>query len=129
LLFALGVRKHIDMSVAKDRNPPFMPMSDGSLRNAYTVKLRNMENRPREMEIALAGLDGAVMWSDDMPRSAAARTLRHKVAADQAAPVRVYVIAPQGTPPQDFSFTLRALDPEGGSDTHETRFDAPGDTE
>jgi cytochrome c oxidase accessory protein FixG len=126
LLFALGTRTHIDVSVAKDRNPPFMLMSGGEVRNAYTVKLRNMESRPRPMEIGLLGLDGAVMWSDDMPRGAAARTLRRTVAADQAAPVRVYVIAPEGTAQQEFSFTLRALDKEGGSDAHAARFDAPG---
>lgn len=129
LLFALGVRTHIDISVAKDRNPPFMLMSDGSIRNAFTVKLLNMESRPREMEIGLLGLDGAVMWRDDMPRSAAARTLRQTVTADQADPVRVYVIAPPETPPQAFSFTLRALDRQGGGDTHQTSFDAPGETE
>ena len=129
LLFALGVRKHVDVSVARDRNPPFMLMSDGAVRNGYTVKLRNMENRPRQMKIGLLGLEGAAMWSDDMPRSAAARTLTRKVAADQADPVRVYVIAPSSTPGQGFSFTLRALDKEGGSDSHQTRFDAPGDEE
>jgi cytochrome c oxidase accessory protein FixG len=127
LLFALGVRKHIDISVAKDRNPPFMLMSNGSVRDAFTVKLRNMQTRPRKMEIALLGLDGAVMWSDDMPRSAAGRRLIRTVAPDQAEAVRVYVIAPPQTRTQDFSFTLRALDSDGGSDSHQTRFDAPGD--
>jgi len=129
LLFALGTRRHIDISVAKDRNPAFMLMSDGGVRNAYTVKLRNMENRPREMEIGLVGLPGALMWRDDMPRSAATRMLRQEVAADEAAPLRIYVIAPAGTRPQDFSFTLRARDSEGGNDTHETSFDAPGEAE
>ena len=127
LLFALGTRQHIDLSVAKDRNPPFMLMSGGEVRNAYTVKLRNMETRPRPMEIGIEGLPGAVMWSDDMARDAAARTLKRTVASDQAAPVRVYVIAPEGTASQPFSFTLRALDKEGGSDSHKTKFDAPGE--
>ena len=129
LLFALGVRRHIDISAAKDRNPPFMLMSDGSVRNAYTIKLRNMESRPREMEIGLLGLEGAVFWSDDMPRSAASRTLRRSVAPDQAEAVRIYVATPRGTSPQDFSFTVRALDAEGGGDAHQTRFDVPGDAE
>ncbi|MDR2858256.1 MAG: cytochrome c oxidase accessory protein CcoG [Novosphingobium sp.] len=133
LLFALGTRRHIDISVAKDRNPAFMVLSDGSVRNAYTVKLRNMESRPRTMEIGILGLDRAVMWSDDMPRSAAARTLRRAVAADQAAPVRIYVKAPAGTSAQAFSFTVRSLDAEGagkaGRDEHRTRFDVPGDGE
>jgi cytochrome c oxidase accessory protein FixG len=129
LLFALGVRRHIDISVAKDRNPAFMLMSDGSIRNAYTIKLRNMQGRPREMEVALLGLDGATMWRDDMPKSAAARSLRQEVAADQTGALRIYVTAPAGTPAQDFGLTVRALDAEGGSDSHETRFNTPGDEE
>jgi polyferredoxin len=129
LLFALGVRQHIDISVAKDRNPPFMLMSDGLVRNAYTVNLRNMENRPRRMEIGLLGLPGATMWTDTMPRDAAVRRLIRTVPADQADPVRVYVIAPRGEDEQDFSFTLRALDSQGGSDAHKTHFDAPEDDE
>jgi cytochrome c oxidase accessory protein FixG len=126
LLFALGVRQHFDISVAKDRNPPFMLLSDGAVRNAYTVKLRNMEGRPRAMTIGLEGLPGAKMWSDDIGRSAAARSLGREVAADQTAAVRVYVLAPAGTPQQNFRFTLTMHDAEGGKDAHETRFDAPG---
>jgi cytochrome c oxidase accessory protein FixG len=126
LLFALGNRSRLDLSVAKDRNPPFMLMSDGAVRNAYTIKLRNMESRPRRMTIALEGLPGAKIWSDDMPRTSAARTLVSQVPADQTQSVRVYAIAPAGTAQQEFRFTLTANDSEGGSAADETRFDAPG---
>ena len=133
MLFALGVRQHIDLSAAKDRNPPFMLMSDGAVRNAYTLKLRNMEARPREMVVKLAGLPGAVMWSDFISRDAAARSLVFKVAPDQTQAVRVYVIAPAGTREQAFTFVLSAPDQDGAkaaeTDTSETRFDAPGDQE
>jgi cytochrome c oxidase accessory protein FixG len=129
LLFALGVRQHLDLSVAKDRNPPFMLMSNGAVRNAYTLKLRNMETRPRTMLVTLDGLPGAKLWTDAMPRESAARALRIEVAPDQVAPVRAYVLAPAGTRHQEFRFTLRALDAEGGSDSGETSFDAPGDDE
>jgi cytochrome c oxidase accessory protein FixG len=129
LLFALGVRSHTDISVAQDRNPPFMLMSDGAVRNAYTLKLRNMESRPRAMEIALSGLDGALLWTDEMPRSAAARSVRRTVPADATETVRAYVIAPAGTPQQDFAIMLRSLDAQGETDTGEARFAAPGDDE
>src|SRR5690606_23155675 len=52
LLFLLGTRNHTDLTIAQDRNPPYMLMSDGSVRNSYTLKLRNMESRPREMEVS-----------------------------------------------------------------------------
>ncbi len=127
MLFALGARQRIDISVAKDRNPPYMLLSDGSVRNAYTVKLLNMESRPRPMEVSISGLPGAAMWTDDMGRESASRTLKRTVPADQADPVRVYVVAPSGTDGREFTLTVRALDDEGGSDTHAVRFDAPGD--
>ena len=125
LLFALGARKHIDISVQKDRNPPYMLLSSGEVRNAYTVKLRNMEGRPRPMQVAMIGLDKGVMWTDDMPRDQAARVLRLTVAADRTEPLRVYVTAPDGTAPQHFSFDLKALDKDGGGDVSDVRFDAP----
>ena len=49
---------NLDISAEADRNPPFMLMSDGSVRNAFTVKLRNMQSRPRSMRISLEGLPG-----------------------------------------------------------------------
>jgi len=126
LLFALGVRSHTDISVAPDRNPPFMLMSDGSIRNAYTVKLRNMESRPREMRVALDGLSGAAMWTDEMNRADAARELTVTVPADSAEPLRIYVIAPPDTDAQDFAFTVTSLDEQGEMDTSDTYFEAPG---
>ena len=127
LLFALGTRTHIDLTVQKDRNPPYTVQPSGEIRNDYTIKLRNMENRPRPMEVSLVGLEQGVMWSDDMPRDQAARSLKFNVDADQTRPQRIYVVAPQGTKETSFTFALRATDAEGGGDTNEVRFDAPGD--
>ncbi|MDE2437548.1 MAG: 4Fe-4S dicluster domain-containing protein, partial [Sphingomonadales bacterium] len=125
LLFALGARKHIDIAVQKDRNPPYMTLSSGEIRNAYTVKLRNMEARPRPMEVAMDGLPGGKMWTDDTSRDSATRVLRFTVPADQVEPLRVYVVAPDGTAPQHFTLSLRALDKDGGGDSRQVRFDAP----
>lgn len=125
LLFALGTRQRIDLSVAKDRNPPFMLLSNGEVRNDYTIKLRNMETRVRPMAVMLEGLPGAVMWTDEMGRESASRELQFTVAADQTKPVRIYVVAPEGVAEQDFHFVLSACDREAGGDRAETRFDAP----
>jgi len=127
LLFALGTRSHTDISSAPDRNPPFMLMSDGSVRNAYTVKLRNMESRPRTMRVAIEGLPGALMWTDEIDRKDAARELLRTVPADETGALRVYVIAPPGTPAQDFAFTVVAPGGKREHDTSETHFTAPGE--
>jgi cytochrome c oxidase accessory protein FixG len=127
LLFALGTRSHTDISAAPDRNPPYMLLSDGSVRNAFTVKLRNMENRPRRMRVTLEGVPAATMWTDDMAREDAEREIYRTVPADETMPLRVYVVAPAGTGPQDIGFTVLALDEQGETDTAAVRFAAPGD--
>ncbi|WP_374526827.1 cytochrome c oxidase accessory protein CcoG [Novosphingobium sp.] len=129
LLFALSARTRIDVAVQKDRNPPYTLQSNGEVRNDYTVKLRNMETRPRPMELTIEGLPGGVMWTDDTARDTASRSLKVMVAADRVEPLRVYVVAPDGTEPQHFKFVLKAKDAEGGGDTSEVRFDAPGEEE
>ncbi|MXP15649.1 cytochrome c oxidase accessory protein CcoG [Altererythrobacter confluentis] len=127
LMFALGTRSRTDLTVAADRNPPFMLMSDGSPRNAFTLKLRNMQNRQRRMEVSLSGLPGGVVWNDRMARTDAARSMTLTVAADSTQALRTYVLAPPGTAPQVFAFVLRSLDAEGESARSETRFAAPGE--
>ena len=129
MLFALGVRNHVGLSVSPDRNPPYILMSDGSVRNSYTLKLRNMESRPREMEIAIEGLPGALMWTDTIGRDDAARTQIKTVPADQVLSVRAYVVAPEGTSTQDFSFSVTSRDEQQETATTETRFDTPGGEE
>ncbi|WP_235903627.1 cytochrome c oxidase accessory protein CcoG [Pontixanthobacter luteolus] len=127
ILFALGVRNHTEISASPDRNPPFMLMSDGSIRNAFTLKVRNMESRPRDMQIGLEGLPGAVMWTGEIGRGDAAVTQVIKAQADQTKTIRAYVMAPADTPVTDFRFTVTSLDEQRETDTSETRFSAPGD--
>jgi cytochrome c oxidase accessory protein FixG len=124
LLFLLGTRVHTGLTVAKDRNPPFIVMSDGLVRNAYTLRLRNMQGRPRRMEIALDGLPGALMWTGETAREHAARRLVETVPADATQGLRVYVVAPAGTP-RDFAFTVQALGEPGEADRSAATFDTP----
>ncbi|MBX7489554.1 cytochrome c oxidase accessory protein CcoG [Qipengyuania sp. GH25] len=125
LLFALGNRSHTELTVAPDRNPPFMLLSDGSVRNSYTLKLRNMESRPRDMEIAVEGLPGGVMWTDTIGRGEASPVQRVTVPADLVRQVRAYVAVPEGAASQQFTFRVTSLDAQRETDTVQTRFDAP----
>ncbi|WAT18180.1 cytochrome c oxidase accessory protein CcoG [Aurantiacibacter sp. MUD11] len=127
LLFALGVRNHVDIVAEADRNPPYMLMSDGSVRNNFTVKIRNMESRPRTMRISLEGLEYATMWTQAMNNESAARTIDVEVPADATQTVRLYVRAVQGTGAQDFSFGVVSLDEQAESDAVQVRFVTPGD--
>ena len=126
LLFLLGTRQHTEITAAPDRNPAYTLMRDGSVRNNFTVKLRNMEARPRNMRVSLQGLEGGTMWTDEISADMAARELEFAVVADQTETIRVYVIAPRGTSSQDFELQVEALDEQGETDTVETRFETPG---
>lgn len=128
LLFALGTRLHTEITVAPDRNPPFMLMKDGSVRNAYTLRLRNMKARPREMEVALVGLpEGAVMWTDSVNMDAAAPAQLVTVPANETRILRAYVTIPAGSTAESFSFRLTSLAADGEVDLAATTFASPGD--
>jgi len=126
LLFMLGTRVRTELNVAKDRNPPYILLSDGSVRDAYALRLRNMEGRPRAMELSIDGLPGAAMWTDDTARDQAARRIVRQVPADETQSLRVYVVAPAGTPPQDFTFRLQAVGEPREKDDRKVQFDTPG---
>ncbi|MFA6219770.1 MAG: cytochrome c oxidase accessory protein CcoG [Erythrobacter sp.] len=125
LLFALGTRSHVDLGVSPDRNPPFMLLSDGSVRNSYTLKLRNMTQAPREMTLTLEGLPDARFWTDSIAIDGAARSMAIAVPADATQTIRAYVAAPAGTTRQDFAFVLSTGGERPESDRADTRFDAP----
>ncbi|WP_333605201.1 cytochrome c oxidase accessory protein CcoG [Novosphingobium sp.] len=125
LLFMLGTRVHTQLNVAKDRNPPYILMSDGSVRNAYTLRLRNMEGRPRRMEIAIHGLQGAAMWAEDMDRDDASTVLTRTVPADETQSLRVYVVAPATDDEDELTFTLQAVGEPREADKAEVKFDSP----
>ncbi len=132
LLFALGTRTHTDLTVSPDRNPPFMLLKDGSVRNAYTLRLRNMEARPRNMEVALEGLPkGAVMWTEAVSLENAAPVQVIGVPANATKVVRAYVMLPPGLNDDslDFSFRLTSLDEQGETDIVQSTFAMPEDDE
>lgn len=126
MLFALGGRTRLDISAQQQRNPVYVRLSDGGIRNAFTVKIRNMEARPRAFEIGIEGLADARMWLDTASREAAGPRLRTEIAPDSLGKVRIFVVAPPGDEARDdFAFTARALDDEGGSDSTKAVFERP----
>ncbi|MGL4301145.1 MAG: cytochrome c oxidase accessory protein CcoG [Sphingomonas sp.] len=130
MLFVLGNRARLDLSVAQSRNPEWVRLSDGTIRNSYIVKIRNMETRPRDFLIETAGLRQAVLWDEQGDRRAAGREIRVPVAPDQVRAVQLFVAAAAVGPARaDLDFRLRALDSEGGSVTRSSRFDRPKDEE
>ncbi|RIA47807.1 cytochrome c oxidase accessory protein CcoG [Dichotomicrobium thermohalophilum] len=49
----------LETNVLRDRNPLFIQLSDGDVRNRYTVKILNKRYEPRTFQVAAQGLPGA----------------------------------------------------------------------
>ncbi|MFC4291866.1 cytochrome c oxidase accessory protein CcoG [Sphingorhabdus arenilitoris] len=94
MLFVLGSRTRLDLAAEHDRNPVFVQLSDGSVRNSYTVKIRNMETRPRTVRLSLDQLKGGEMWTEGSSRSQAGRSTTVEVAPDSIHKLRLFVAAP-----------------------------------
>jgi cytochrome c oxidase accessory protein FixG len=109
LLVTLLARDRLELNVLKDRNPQFVKLSDGSIRNGYTIKILNMIPVKREVELSLQGLEGATMFAEP-PFQPNGRTLTFSVAPDQASPFKVFVrLPPQasaGDRADQFKFVL-----------------------
>lgn len=56
-LFTLMTRSHLDVNVIPDRNPIFVTLKDGSVRNGYTLRILNKTLRPRNFVLTTNGLE------------------------------------------------------------------------
>jgi len=87
LLVALFIRADIDVSVAQIRNPVSVILSDGSVRNAYDVRLKNKNGDDRAFLISIVS-DGALRVALEGEAG-----LSVMVPADSTYNQRVYIIA------------------------------------
>ncbi|HET7717936.1 MAG TPA: cytochrome c oxidase accessory protein CcoG [Bauldia sp.] len=128
MLVSVITRDRLDINVIPDRNPLYVTLSDGSIRNGYTLKVLNMTNVPRTFEVAIDGLPQAGMWIADAEDHHPVRAIAVDVEADRLREVRVFVSQPGDVAKPglaNFEFTVRDLD---GSETGraEADFYAPG---
>ena len=127
MLFALGTRERITMDLAQSRNPVWMRLSEGDVRNSYTLKLRNMEGRPRRFVVTVDGIE-ARMWDETRGIDQAGSSLTYVVPADSVAKHSLYLAAPEDGPPSTpILVVARAADKEGGQAVGEARFERPED--
>jgi len=92
LVVALFLRSPIDLNVTPVRNPTFVTLSDGSIRNAYDIRVRNMHGQAAQFTIAATsdalltlGLEGKDGLTVTVP-------------ANETMSQRVYLTAAPGSP-------------------------------
>lgn len=126
LLFALSQRDRLSINIQHDRNPVFVTLKDGSIRNGYNVKILNMIPEKRVVLLSLDGLEGALMKVNGIDQDES-RSALIPVDPDQVHSLRVFVRhAPEGLQPGQTPFSFIAADQQSNEvDTYNTVFDAP----
>jgi polyferredoxin len=92
MLWGMTHRAVIDLHVLRDRNPTFVTLHDGAIRNGYTLKIANRGFTDETAEIRFAGVPNVRMKTPGAPSDAA--ILRVEVPANEIRAVRVFVTAP-----------------------------------
>lgn len=59
LVVALFLRSPFDLNVTPVRNPLYVTMADGAIRNTYALRLRNKQGAERDFAVSVTGSDGA----------------------------------------------------------------------
>jgi cytochrome c oxidase accessory protein FixG len=96
MVAALALRSDTELHVLRDRAPLYVLLSDGSVRNGYTVKVLNKAREQRSYILRVEGLPGArlaVVGEDARPGEAQAMLVARP---DSVATFRVHVAAPRG---------------------------------
>ncbi|MEL6957367.1 MAG: cytochrome c oxidase accessory protein CcoG [Pseudomonadota bacterium] len=88
MTYALFIRPDIEVTVAAVRNPTFVTLSDGAVRNTYELRLRNKHGEDRLFGIHLSGDLALSLSLQGTPYSSV------EVPANETLRLRVYVTAP-----------------------------------
>ncbi|MBF9030028.1 cytochrome c oxidase accessory protein CcoG [Rhodobacterales bacterium HKCCE3408] len=92
LIVALVLRPTLELTVSPVRNPVFVTLSDGSIRNAYDVRVRNRQGETNDVMLSLAADDGLTLDVEGADNSAV------EVEADTQRLIRLYVTAAPDAP-------------------------------
>jgi cytochrome c oxidase accessory protein FixG len=114
MIFTLATRDSEGISVIHDRNPMFVRLSDGALRNGYTVRIVNKQLKYREFILSIDGLPSTLVDFVGQPPRADGRQLV-SVGPDQTKEVRVVLTDYSTTPPASSTTVLfRLIDADSG---------------
>jgi cytochrome c oxidase accessory protein FixG len=61
MLWGFAVRSPVVFEVLRDRNPTFVTLDDGSVRNGYTLKIDNRSFEPRSFQVSVTGLSAETL--------------------------------------------------------------------
>jgi polyferredoxin len=95
MMWGLMTRSPVVFDVLRDRNPTFVRLHDGSIRDGYTLKVANRTFDRQVFRVTVDGLSGYSLKTPGFPASGSELTLI--VPADQVGSLRVLVSAPSAS--------------------------------
>ncbi|MEL7429419.1 MAG: cytochrome c oxidase accessory protein CcoG [Pseudomonadota bacterium] len=127
MVASVTTRDRLDVNVLPDRNPQFVVLSDGSIRNGYELKILNMKGEAQQFLITLGGLRTPLLSEAGVNRGPS-NWISTEVRPDSTKSVKVFVTLPSNQVFQSstpFSFTVSQM---GSTDQKTVRatFKAPG---
>ena len=108
MLYTLATRGGEGISIIHDRNPMFVRLSDGSLRNAYTIRIVNKQLKHRDFILSVDGIPSSLIDFVGLPPRADGQQLID-IGPDTTREVRVTVTDYSDTPPAPSTSILFSL--------------------
>ncbi len=96
ILWGYAAKSTYEFNVLKDRSPPFIRLSDGRIRNGYTLKLVNKSTTTQAVEVKVTGLGDAEFEIIGVGTATAAGSLRLTSEAHGVDRYRLLVTVPAG---------------------------------
>lgn len=94
MLYGLLTRSPLELNVIHDRNPLFVMLSDGSIRNGYVVHILNKTHTDKHYRLTFEGIEGATVKVQSGQETATDDLV---VFADSVGQFRVFVQAPKAS--------------------------------
>ncbi|MCO6417899.1 cytochrome c oxidase accessory protein CcoG [Siccirubricoccus sp. KC 17139] len=117
MVFGLATRQEVALDVLRDRQPVYVRLSDGGIRNGYALKLSDRRHASAQLAVQVEGLPRGASWQvlDGPGLDAAGRPLV-ATQADGVAEWRLLVTLPAAAlpPAESTPVTIRLLPPGGG---------------
>jgi cytochrome c oxidase accessory protein FixG len=114
MLYALATRSSVGVNVLHERNPLYVLLADGSVRNDYTVRILN-KGADRKFRLEVSGLPGAALHVAGIERGADGAEII-EVGTDQTREIRLSVQVEGSMVPQDStSIGIKVTDTAAGN--------------
>jgi polyferredoxin len=108
MIYTLATRDSEGISVIHDRNPMFVRLSDGAIRNAYTIRIVNKQLKHRDFILGVDGIPSSLIDFIGLPPRADGRQLVD-IGPDTTREVRITVTDYSVTSPAPSTSILFSL--------------------